>query len=86
MISYQILWKQSSEKDLKKIGPDYRDRIINAIAKLSKEPIPHNSCKLKTTENYYRIRVGRYRIIYYIDGDKNNILIYYIRHRKDAYR
>lgn len=31
----------------------------------------------------YRLRIGRYRVLFELDGDK--VVIYRIRHRKDAY-
>lgn len=32
----------------------------------------------------YRLRVGDYRVLFEVDGD--NVVIYRIKHRKEAYR
>jgi len=42
--------------------------------------------KLQGTNKLYRIRVGDYRIIYQVDTNKNFLTIYYVRHRREAYR
>jgi len=41
--------------------------------------------KISDSENYYRIRIGDYRIIYEIDEKRKKINIFRIRHRKEAY-
>ncbi|NLO77301.1 MAG: type II toxin-antitoxin system RelE/ParE family toxin [Methanomicrobiales archaeon] len=41
---------------------------------------------MSDSENFYRIRSGGYRIIYPIDHNKKSVTIYYVRHRKIAYR
>ncbi|WP_420847039.1 type II toxin-antitoxin system RelE family toxin [Methanogenium marinum] len=38
------------------------------------------------SDNFYRIRSGNYRIIYLVSNDDAMVTIYYIRHRKVAYR
>ncbi|MBU1035702.1 type II toxin-antitoxin system RelE/ParE family toxin [bacterium] len=37
-------------------------------------------------DNFYRIRVGDYRVIYQVDTNKDFLTIYYVRHRREAYR
>ena len=37
-------------------------------------------------ENAYRIRVGDYRILYEINEEEREVLVYRIAHRKDVYR
>jgi len=86
MDSYEIQWKHSVEKDLKKIGPKEASRIIEAVHSLANNPFPPQVRKLRTTERLYRIRVGDYRIIYEVDKELKIVTIYYVRHRKDAYR
>ncbi len=83
---YKILFKKSVEKDLKNIDKRYIPLILEAIDKLSKNPFPKNCRKLYGAENLYRIRVGKYRVIYSVDSKTKTITIYYVRHRKKAYK
>ena len=53
---------------------------------LADDPRPKGSRKLAGYDDVFRIRVGRYRIIYSIAGKKLVIIILKIGQRKDVYR
>ncbi len=86
MASFEILWKSSSEHDLRKIDHQYIPQIIKNIEGLSKNPFPDNCRKLRGSESSYRIRIGDYRVIYQVDSRSKVVTIFHIRHRKEAYR
>ena len=81
---YKILLKSSVAKFLNKItDKDYRIISKNIFA-LSQEPRPFNSKKIATDEkNIYRIRIGRYRIIYFIDDTNKIINIFEVKLRRE---
>jgi mRNA interferase RelE/StbE len=84
-VSYSIEILRSAQKQLAKIEGKDRDRIIDAIRKLSSDPRPQGVTKL-TGRPAWRIRVGNYRVIYEIDDNAVKILVVRIRHRRDVYR
>ena len=86
MALFKINWKSSSERDLRKIDKKYIPRIVDAIESLANNPFPSQSKKLKDSESSFRLRIGDYRIIYQVDSEKKEIIVYHLRHRKDAYR
>ncbi len=86
MGSYEIQWKRSAEGELRKIDPQRIPRIIQAVDSLTDNPFPRGSRKLHQTENEYRIRVGDYRVIYQVDVKTKVVIIYHLRHRREAYR
>ena len=86
MGSYKILWKKSAEHDIRNIDKKYIPKIISVIESLPKNPFPKGASKIKISTSNYRIRVGKYRVIYQVDTKDKLITIYHIRHRKDAYR
>ena len=86
MASFEIQWKSSAKKELRKIDNKEIVKILNEIEKLSLDPYPTNHKKLLGTEHIYRIKIGNYRVIYSIENDKLIIEIIRVRHRKDAYR
>jgi mRNA interferase RelE/StbE len=86
MVSFKIDLRGSSEQDLKKIDRQYIPKIIEEIGYLGHNPFPVQSKKLKDSESSYRLRVGDYRIIYQVDKENKAIVVYHIRHRKDAYK
>jgi mRNA interferase RelE/StbE len=84
-MGYKIQIPNSVVKEIKKIPERDRKRIVKAIEDLSREPLPHDTKKLKGFE-FYRIRVGDYRIIYSVENSKLVILIIKVAHRREVYR
>lgn len=60
-------------------------KFDEVIDKLKSEPRPFGCIKLTDFEAY-RVRFGKYRIIYTIDDKEKEINIFKISHRKDIYR
>ncbi len=86
MASYSIVFKPSTEKDLRSLPKSVIARVLRKIEALGKNPFPSNSVKLAGTERLYRIRVGDYRVVYGVDKEAQQLIIHYIRHRKEVYR
>jgi len=83
---YNILYKKSVEKDLRKLPKPILLIIVSKIQKLSENPKPNGSVKLRGATNLYRIRHADYRIIYSIDGKELTIIVIKVAHRKEVYR
>jgi mRNA interferase RelE/StbE len=86
MASFEIRWRSTTKKDLRRIPRDDVSRIIAEVAKLADEPLPHGSEKLAGSDHTYRLRVGDYRVVYELLRDASAVVIQRVRHRKDAYR
>jgi mRNA interferase RelE/StbE len=72
-------------KQLEKLPlADYKG-IKKKIIELSDNPRPRGCEKLKSRPGY-RIRYGKYRIIYTISDNILTIIVVRIGHRKDIYR
>ena len=83
---YIVFLEKRAEENLKKLPPKIREKTITEILKLKKNPKPTHTKKIVGLENYYRVRVGSYRIIYEIENKEKKVKIFRIRHRKEAYR
>ena len=86
MASYKIEWKQSAQKELKKLQKKTISRILQIIETLPDKPHPPGSRKLHGAEYTYRLRAGNYRIIYSVYSDILMIEIVRIGHRREIYR
>lgn len=86
MALYKIDPKGSLGHDLRKIDRQYIARILEAIESLAEDPFPVQTRKMKGSESSYRLRVGDYRVIYQVDTENKVVIIYHVRHRKDAYK
>ena len=83
---YKIEWKHSARKELKKLKKDDIPRIIKTVEDLSLNPYPPGTRKLQGCKYLYRIRVGKYRIVYFVKNEVLVIEIIRIGHRKDIYK
>ena len=87
MASYRVLIKASAAKEIEAVDPKKdRQRIVAAIRSLADDPRRAGCEKLAGEDDPYRIRVGRYRIIYSIGDDKLLVFVVRVGHRKDVYR
>jgi mRNA interferase RelE/StbE len=86
MASYKVIFKASVEKDLRALPQSVVARVFRHIEALKDEPFPHQSIKLAGAEQLYRMRIGDYRVIYGVDTEGNQVIVHYVRHRRDAYR
>lgn len=85
MAEYKIFFKISVEKDLRNIPREEIRKILQKIDSLTSNPRPPGSEKL-TGQERYRIRQGRYRILYSIEDNDLIVWVVKISHRKDVYR
>jgi len=81
-MTYQIEFKPRALKDLRSIDVDEAHRVIARIEAL-KNDLAGDVKRLTHFTPEYRLRVGNYRVLFELDGAK--VVIYRIRHRKDAY-
>jgi mRNA interferase RelE/StbE len=84
MAEYEILFKESVLKDLKKIPKNDLKKILSRIEKLGDDP-RSMGCEKLTGEELYRIRQGNYRIVYSIQDNELTVWIIKVGHRKDVY-
>ena len=86
MVEYRIVFEPAARRQFDKLSPNIHSRISRKLDKLTHNPRPHGIEKLAGEANYYRARVGEFRIIYTIEDDKLLILVVRIGARKDVYR
>ncbi len=79
---YRIEFKPRAIRDLRAIDRAQARRIIEKTRSL-KDDLAGDVKRLTTATPEFRLRVGDYRILFEIEGDK--VVVYRVRHRKDAY-
>ena len=84
----EITFKKNAIKDINKLPNQEKETIssilFNKLADISSFDEIENIAKIKGNNNYYRIRVGNYRIG--LKYENNRIVIMRILHRKEIYR
>ena len=81
---YEIRFLPSVRRDLRGIPRPTVRRILQAIDQLAEHPGPPGSKKL-TSHDFYRIRVGVYRIVYEIHDYELIVAVVKVGHRRDVY-
>ena len=83
-MAYKVSYKQSVERDLRKLPKEQVRRILDKVERdLSRRA---DQCPVLTGEfaGLRRIRVGDYRVIFAVVDDQ--VVVLRIGHRKEVYR
>jgi mRNA interferase RelE/StbE len=85
-LAYGLVLTRAARKDLERLPGEVLECADPMILALADNPRPFGSEKLEGFENLYRLRVGKYRIIYEIDKAASIVTIAKVEHRKSVYR
>ena len=85
MASYKILIKPSAAKEIEAAPKKDRQRIVKHIQGLSYDPRP-TGCEKLSGKDKYRVRQGRYRIVYSISDVERTVVVVKVGHRREVYR
>jgi len=85
-MSYKVVLHREAKKDIKKLHPQIRNRIISALDKISDNPKLHGAIQLSGYSDIYRYRVGHYRIVYRLMDEELEILVLDAKPRGEVYK
>ncbi len=77
MDAYKVFLKTSVEEDLRAIPRYEVESKLSKIASLAESPRPAG-CEKLTGQNRFRLRLGKYRIVYSIREDESAVCVYKI--------
>lgn len=82
-MSYEVRLRRAAQKELDVlVGRDY-EAVAKAIDALEKNPRPPRVKKLADS-GLWRIRIGRYRLVYAIDDGAKAVIIVRLARRKES--
>ena len=81
-MKYRIEIKEEARWQLRALSKEQR-RLIGKRLDIVQADLKGDVKKLSGRHHEYRLRVGRYRILFTLEGDL--ISVYAVRHRKEAY-
>ena len=82
---YRVKVNKAIEKFLKRIPKDNAERIRNKILSL-KDPFAAKPRKVRGEEDTYRVRVGDYRILFFIDFEQKIVFVSKVDKRSRVYK
>jgi len=80
---YDVQFKPRAVRDVEGLPNRIRTRVLARIEEMSNDLKGDVKCLTDFTPEY-RLRIGDYRVLFEIEG--KTIIIYRIRHRREAYR
>ena len=84
-MKYQIDFHPAARKKPFRLPKDVFGRIRNRVTGLEDNPRPPNARKLAGSEEW-RLRIGRWQVVYLVDDTNRRVYITVIAHRRDVYR
>lgn len=84
---YELAFHPDVAKDLKGLDTGIRQRVLGKIEWLVEhvEEMRHEPLTARWA-GMYRLRVGDYRVIYGLEQEQRQIIIYAVGHRREIYR
>ena len=87
MARYSLRIKPSAVREIEAVTSQQdRQRIVARIQTLAEDPRPPGCEKLSGQRDRYRVREGRYRIVYSIEDRDLVVYVVKVGHRRDVYR
>jgi len=81
----KVIFSYGVRKELHHLDRNVAQRIYLKIMTLEDDCFPSGYKKLEGDKGY-RIRIGDYRVVYFLDTQADTITIVKVAHRKDVYR
>lgn len=88
MSSFSIEFAPPAARDVRRLDPYVRAKLLEAASVLTQAPYPSGGSRIKLLVGveppHFRLRVGDYRIVYRIEG--RHVIVVRVAHRREAYR
>lgn len=85
---FELFFSNKAKKEIKRLDKYYLKRITELFGVLLSDPTPsefYDLKKLSGSDNEYRIRIGKIRIIYEVDWITKRIKVWEVTPRETAY-
>jgi mRNA interferase RelE/StbE len=86
MATYRVEVSATAERQIRRLPRNDQVRVIRVIHALSTNPRPMGCRKLLAHDDVFRVRIGRYRVLYAIEDRRLVIIVLKVGDRKDVYR
>jgi mRNA interferase RelE/StbE len=84
-MSYALTIKPTAQRQIRQLDLPMVRRIIRKLEQLQQNPRPPGVRKLQGAPGGYRVRFGKWRILYTVDDQAKEIHVYQIKPRSKAY-
>lgn len=81
-MTYTLYFRDEASVSIKRLSPDVSQRILDKIGRM-RNGLAGDVKRLKAFVPNYRLRVGDWRVLFEVDGDK--MVVHDIKHRSKVY-
>ena len=86
MATYRVEISSTAERQICRLPRADQVRVLRVVVTLATDPRPPGCRKLSGYENVFRVRVGRYRVLYSVEDRRLVVIVLKVGDRKDVYR
>ena len=86
MARYEVEISHSAERQLRRLPRKDQVRVVRVMQARAVDPIPRGARKLSGFDDVFRVRTGRYRILYSVSRRTVVIVVLKVGQRRDVYR
>jgi mRNA interferase RelE/StbE len=76
----------TAERQIRRLPRPDQIRVLRVIHNLSRDPRPPGCRKLTGYEDVFRVRIGRYRVLYSVADRRLVVIVLKVGDRKEVYR
>ena len=81
---YDIIFSRQAEKFINQLSDKEKDKFRKTFKELSENPYSYPYKKIRGKVRMYRIRMGKYRVLYHIEGA--TVMVIKIDTREKVYK
>lgn len=85
MTRYRIEFTAAAAREVRKLDPQIRRRILAGVAGLERDPRPHGCRTLEGHDNAWRVRIGDSRVLYEVMDEQVPVTVVRVAHRRAVY-
>ncbi|MYB43314.1 MAG: type II toxin-antitoxin system RelE/ParE family toxin [Chloroflexi bacterium] len=80
---YRVELAPAAQRQARRLAPDDARRIRDTLRALATEPRPAGSAKLAGFAAVWRVRTGRFRVIYEVHEDEQRVMVLRVARRDE---
>ena len=82
---YEVIFTKKAGKFITSLQKGYKEKLKEVIVHLRENPFSYPYKKIRGEVNLYRIRLGKYRILYELDRIERKVTILKVDEREGIY-
>lgn len=82
---YEVVFSRKASDFVRSLPESQREKLKEIIGKLKDNPFSHQYRKIRGETNLYRIRLGKYRLLYEVDEHQKRVIFLKIDKRSKVY-